>query len=195
MGKANLAAYRNKRDVRARMPYHSHVGIASSLRLGGFGGIKSSQPFGHKRKGGQTINWGVMGKGQTHSYDGPKRFVPKPELAEAQAKAKAKWLKAQPSILVDWKPMQVQIPAVTDHLGLPIFDGPVIYDVAMGRRLYSPEPPVAFERKHKPIGTWPTITQVSERQAEHDTLAAMVAAWVNSGNAITQCRTGKRFKG
>lgn len=185
MGKANLAAYRNKRDVRARMPYHGPA----------FGNGPSSQPFGMRRKGGQTINWGVMGKGQTHSYDGPKRFVPKPELRPEAKAARAAYLRAQPSIIVDWKPMQAQIPPVTDNLGLPIFDGPVLYDVAMGRRLYSPELPLAFERKHRPVGVWPKLTQVSERQAEHDVLSALVADWVNKGNAITVLRTGKRFKG
>lgn len=185
MGKANLAAYRNKRDVRALRPYHGPS----------FGIGKSSNPFGHKRKGGQTINWGVMGKGQTHSYDGPKRFVPKPELLDAQRKARAIYLKAQPSVLVDWKPMQAQIPPVKDHLGLPIFDGPVLYDVAMGRRLYSPELPLAFERKHKPVGVFPVLTQVSERQAQHDILECMVSRWVAFGGVITQCPTGKRFKG
>lgn len=235
MGKSSLAAYRSKRDARSRAPYHQRSthepGRGVQPHVGGFSGVKSSQPFGMRRKGGATINWGVFGPSQVHSYDGPKRFVPKPELNEVQAAARKRYYASLPSIEAGTDP-------VLDHLGFKIVDGDCIFDIAMAIE-YRGDPgdmrrnweyrwndvrPVVFERRtpkfnnrtrwvlgegehvlnlgairrvkhHVLSGNLPKWAPVSERVAEHDKLASMVASWMQAGGQITQCKPGKRFSG
>ncbi len=191
MGKASLAAYTSKREQRNRMPYHRH-GVHAQ-RQGGFGGVKSSSPFGGmKRKDGQSVNWGLLGSVGMNSYDGPKRFVPRVELDGEQRDARNWYYRTIPRIIDALSPVEYRVPVVTDRLGFIIPNGEPLFDLCR-------VPSLRGQKYHVYRGFlpdyWSIQTAMGEaRDHERDELDLLMLEYVERGGVITQCKRGPRHK-
>ncbi len=178
MGKARLQAYHAKRDRALSVERRKRIGTSRVSGPAAFGGAT--------RKGGQSINWGQLGAVGMASYDGPKKYMPPPVLNEGQKEAKQAWLRTYPLH------RDIESKPITDSYGFKVADGAIIMDVAIGRRLYSPEPAPFREPKHWPSGSMPAFKPTSERAVQHDILQCMVSRWQAFGGVITECKPGKR---
>lgn len=195
MGKASLEAYRRKRDrhdVSAFLASRASRRGVHSQRTGGFGGVKSAAPFGgSRRKDGQSINWGLVGAVGVRSYDGPKRFVPKPELAQEQRDARKWYYSTRPQLVDEFSPPEYRVPVITDSLGFRINNGPCVYDMCNGPKSWG-------QKYHWPSGVLPAYEQVEAmlgdpRGNERDELDLLMADYLAKGGTVTICKRGKRM--